>query len=86
MPIAHSRLTAQGQISVPAAVRKRLGLGPGSVLEWSEHGSAELVVKRAGRSTCEDVHRVLFGDETPKRGIDVKDGIRDHLRRRYARN
>jgi len=27
----HSKLTAQGQVSVPAEVRRRLGLGPGSV-------------------------------------------------------
>ena len=40
MPIAISKLTAQGQISVPAAVRRKLGLGPGSVLEWEEDGDA----------------------------------------------
>ena len=36
MAIATSRVTAQGQISVPAAVRRKLGIGPGSVLEWNE--------------------------------------------------
>src|SRR2546425_184099 len=39
-PIAHSKLTAQGQVSVPAAVRRRLGVGPGAVLEWAEDGYA----------------------------------------------
>jgi len=34
MVLAESKLTAQGQISVPAEVRRKLGLGPGSVLEW----------------------------------------------------
>ncbi|PYP88846.1 MAG: hypothetical protein DMF61_05625 [Blastocatellia bacterium AA13] len=34
MVLAQSKLTAQGQISVPAEVRRKLGLGPGSVLEW----------------------------------------------------
>ena len=34
MRIAQSRVTAQGQISVPAEVRRRLGVGPGSILEW----------------------------------------------------
>jgi AbrB family looped-hinge helix DNA binding protein len=34
MPIAKSKVTAQGQISVPAEVRKKLGIGPGSTLEW----------------------------------------------------
>jgi AbrB family looped-hinge helix DNA binding protein len=32
--IAESRVTAQGQISIPAEVRRRLGVGPGSVIEW----------------------------------------------------
>jgi len=27
-----------GQVSVPAKVRQRLGVGPGSVLEWDEDG------------------------------------------------
>jgi len=31
--LAHSRVTAQGQSSVPAEVRRRLGIGPDSVLE-----------------------------------------------------
>src|SRR3989442_911300 len=30
-PIAHSKLTAQGQVSVPAAVRRRLGVGPAAL-------------------------------------------------------
>jgi AbrB family looped-hinge helix DNA binding protein len=38
MALAHSKVTAQGQISVPAEVRKKLGIGPGSILEWEEDG------------------------------------------------
>lgn len=38
MAIAHSKVTAQGQISVPSEVRRKLGIGPGSVLEWDEDG------------------------------------------------
>ena len=64
-PIAHSKLTAQGQVSVPAAVRRRLGVGPGAVLEWNEEGGA-IVVRRAGRYSSEDVHRALFPKRTPK--------------------
>ena len=43
MTIAHSKLTAQGQISVPAEVRRRLGIGPGSILEWDEDGEKVVV-------------------------------------------
>ena len=59
MALAQSKLTAQGQISVPVEVRRRLGLSPGSVLEWEEQGD-DIVVRRAGRYTSEDLHRALF--------------------------
>lgn len=45
MSFASSKLTAQGQISVRAEVRRKLGLAPGSVLKWEEDG--ERVVARA---------------------------------------
>ena len=85
MAIAHSKVTAQGQISVPAEVRKRLGVGPGSVLEWDEKGD-QVVVRRAGRYTSEEVHRALFPAGKPKKNsADVKDGIRAYMRKRRAR-
>ena len=86
MTIAHSKLTAQGQISVPVEVRRRLGIGPGSVLEWDESGG-EVVVRRAGRYTSAQVHEVLFGaSDTRKAKVDVKEGIRKHIRQRHARD
>jgi AbrB family looped-hinge helix DNA binding protein len=86
MALARSRVTAQGQISIPLDVRKKLGIGPGSVLEWDEEGS-NIVVRRAGRFSSEDIHRALFGAETPAtRSVDeMKEGIRRYVRRRYAR-
>jgi len=85
MKLAQSRLTAQGQISVPAEVRRRLGVGPGSMLEWDEQ-SGQVVVRKAGRYTSADVHEALFGNETAaKPAPDVKEGIRKHLRKRHAR-
>ena len=59
MAIAQSRLTTQGQISIPAEIRRRLGIGPGAVLEWDQVGE-QIVVRRAGRFTSEDIHRALF--------------------------
>jgi AbrB family looped-hinge helix DNA binding protein len=85
MKLAQSRLTAQGQISVPAEVRRRLGVGPGSMLEWDEQ-SGQVVVRKAGRYTSADVHEALFGGETASKSpLDVKEGIRKHLRKRHAR-
>lgn len=59
MPLAHSKVTAQGKVSVSAKVRQRLGVGPGSVLEWDEDGD-QVVVRKAGRYSSEDIHRALF--------------------------
>jgi antitoxin PrlF len=86
MPIAHSKLTAQGQISVPAKVRRKLGVGPGSILEWDEEGE-RIVVRRAGRYTSEDVHRALFPLRPPKPRTleEMKQGVRRYVRRRHAR-
>ena len=87
MAIAHSRVTAQGQISVPAEVRRKLGVGPGSVLEWAEQGS-QVVVRRAGRFSSTDVHDALFPrpGRKPAARVDVKEGIRQYIRKRHARD
>ncbi len=86
MPLAHSRLTAQGQISVPATVRRKLGVGPGSVLEWNDEGE-RIVVRRAGRYTSEAVHGALFPAGSPKRRTlsVLKAGVRQYVRERHAR-
>jgi antitoxin PrlF len=85
MPLAQSKVTAQGQISVPAEIRRRLGINPGSILEWDEDGE-KIVVRRAGRYTSEDIHKALFGDKAPKpRTLDeLKEGVRAHIRKRHA--
>ena len=85
MTIAQSKLTAQGQVSVPAAVRKRLGIGPGSTLEWQEEGDV-IVVRRAGRFTSADVHAALFASAPRARTlVELKQGLRAHAKRRHAR-
>jgi antitoxin PrlF len=57
MTLARSKITAQGQISVPAEVRRKLGIGPGSVLEWNEEGE-KIVVRRSARYNWEDLSAV----------------------------
>ena len=85
MPIARSKITAQGQISIPAEVRKKLGVGPGSILEWDESND-QVVVRRAGRHTSSDVHDALFPTgKSNKMRASVKEGIRKHMREKYAR-
>ena len=85
MAIAHSKVTAQGQISVPSEVRKKLGVGPGSVLEWEERGG-EVVVRRAGRYSSVEVHAAVFPRGVAKATStkDLKEGVRKYVRKRHA--
>jgi AbrB family looped-hinge helix DNA binding protein len=86
MALAYSKVTAQGQISVPADVRRKLGIAPGSILEWEEDGQ-NIVVRRAARVSTEDIHRAVFPEGPPRpRTLDeITDGIRQYVRKRYAR-
>jgi AbrB family looped-hinge helix DNA binding protein len=86
MAIAQSKVTAQGQISVPVEVRKKLGVGPGSVLEWDEQGD-QVVVRRAGRYSSEEIHQAVFPEkDLRQKSVDVKVGIRKYIRKRHARD
>src|SRR5260370_29477288 len=86
MALAHSKVTAQGQISVPIDIRRKLGIGPGSVLEWDEEGG-KIVVRRSARYSSEDIHRAAFPDKAPNPHTldEMKEGILKHVRERYAR-
>jgi antitoxin PrlF len=87
MALAQSKVTAQGQISVPVEVRRKLGIGPGSVLEWNEE-DGRMIVRRAGQYTSEDIHKAIFGSKRPARQsvADMDEGIRRYMRKRYARS
>jgi len=90
MTTIRSRLTAQGQISVPAEIRKLLGIGPGSVLEWDTTES-RITVRKAGKFSSIDAHTALFPDGVPKaqgksKPADTKDAIRQSIRGRHARD
>lgn len=79
-----SRVTAQGQISVPAEIRRKLGIGPGSVLEWEEDGE-RVVVRKAGRFSSEDIHRAVFArPPKPRKLEELKEGIRRHIKGKHA--
>lgn len=83
----HTKLTSQGQVSVPASVRRALGLTPGSMLEWTEE-QGRIVVKRATRHDSQAVHDALFPEgaavPAPKSLDELKQGIRQRMKRRHA--
>ena len=79
-----SKVTAQGQVSVPARIRRRLGLTPGSKIEWCESGG-EVVVRRASKFSSQDIHEAVFDKPPEPRSVaDMDEGIRSRARRKHA--
>lgn len=85
MSLPQSKVTAQGQISVPAEIRRKLGIGPGSVLEWEQEGE-KVVVRKAGRYSSEDIHRAVFAKRPKSRKLEeLRQAIGRHAREKHAR-
>jgi len=70
----------------PDEVRRRLGLAPGSILEWDAEGEV-IVVRRGHRYSSADVHSTLFpeGPPPPRSLAEMEDGIRRQVKKRRAR-
>ena len=84
MAIPRSRVTTQGQISVPAAVRRTLGIGPGSILEWDVEGE-HVIVRKAGRYSSEDIHRAVFAKKPKQRTLtELKQGAGRYVEDKHA--
>lgn len=83
---ADTRITSQGQVSVPAAIRRKLGVAPGSTLQWTLRGD-EVVVKKRASVTFEDIHKELFPNGPPKPISlkQMKEAIAQHIREKHAR-
>ena len=84
MKFVESRINPKGQVSIPAAVRRRLGLLPGTRIEWLEK-DGKLVVRRASRFSSRDIHDAVFGKTPEKVPVaDMDAGNRAHLANRHA--
>lgn len=91
-----TKLTTQGQVSVPAAIRHLLALTPGSTLVWTEI-AGKVMVERAVRHSTAEVHQALFADDAskadqtlakqkPKTLTQLNQGIKQHMQQRHAGN
>ena len=81
-----SKITAQGQVSVPPRIRRRLGLTPGSKIEWCEVGG-EVIVRRVSKYSSRDIHEAVFDTPPLHRSVaDMDEGIRSRARRTHARD
>jgi AbrB family looped-hinge helix DNA binding protein len=80
MLIAVSRVTRQGQISIPADVRRDLGIRPGTQLIWDRRENGEYVV-RPKRATWDDLHALVGTLEVRLTDEELKDARRAFLAR-----
>ena len=70
---------------MPAEIRRKLGIGPGSVLEWEEDGE-RVVVRKAGRYSSEDIHQAIFAKPPKARKLEELDrAIESHVKGKHAR-
>ena len=75
MKPVESKLSSQGQVSVPARIRRKLGLSPGSRIEWCERGE-EVVVRRSSKFSSRDIHEAVFRTAPDRRSLaDMDEGI-----------
>ena len=82
-----SNVDSRGRICIPAPVRRKLGIGPGSVLKWEERDGLYLV-RKAGKHSSKDIHTALFvkAGATGKHPIDTRQAVADAVRKRQARD
>jgi AbrB family looped-hinge helix DNA binding protein len=88
MRIAQSRLTTQGQISVPAEVRRKLGVAPGGAISWEQLETGEIVVRRADKLTFDEV-RARFAHLRPRRPVTPEQmdaAVAEHLAAKHHRS
>lgn len=79
MQIALSKVTNQGQISIPAEVRKDLAIRPGTELVWDRQENGEYVI-RPKRYTLKDLHQILADEPKIHLGDDeIRQARREFL-------
>lgn len=80
-----SKITSHGRVSIPARIRRKLGLTPGATIEWYERGD-EVIARRVSKYSSLDIHEAVFATPPARRSIvDTDEGIRSRMRRRHAR-
>ena len=81
-----TRLSTQGQLSMPATIRRELGAGPGTAFTWEMRGN-EVVLRRHGGMTFEEIRKASFPDGPPPRQSlkQLKEGILRAVREKHAR-
>ena len=84
MFVATSKVTNQGQISVPAEVRKDLGIRAGTELIWDRNENGDYTV-RPKRLTLADLHRMVGPSTVRLTDQELQKARREFLSSRMKR-
>ena len=84
MGLAQSRITAQGQVSIPVSVMRQFGLAPGEIITWDTL-EGHLVIEKAGQYSLADVQEALnLAVGLPKTEAEIREAIKNRLRTKHA--
>ena len=72
MKNVQSRITSQGRVSIPARIRRKLGLTPGSTVEWCERES-EVLFRRATKYSSLEIHQAVFPSPPERKCVEEMD-------------
>ena len=79
MARTESTITSQGLVSIPSRIREKLGLVPGSKVQWCEEGD-DVVVRRVSKKSSKTIYEALFPVPPQPHSVDEMDaGIAAHL-------
>lgn len=87
METFQTKISSQGQVSVPAEIRKRLGVEPGATLEWVVENDI-VSVRRKGRYTWEHIQEMArpYRPAKPVTLEEMDEAIGDEAVERYMRS
>ena len=84
MSLAQSRITAQGQVSIPVSVMRQFGLAPGEVITWDTM-EGHLIIEKAGHYSLADVQSALkIPKGIHKSDAEIREGIKTRIRTKHA--
>jgi bifunctional DNA-binding transcriptional regulator/antitoxin component of YhaV-PrlF toxin-antitoxin module len=84
MSLARSRITSQGQVSIPVGILRQFGLAPGEVISWDTR-DGYLIIEKAGQYGLEDVRKCLkLPKGLHKTDEEIREGIRQRMRAKHV--
>ncbi|WP_437734373.1 AbrB/MazE/SpoVT family DNA-binding domain-containing protein [Sorangium sp. So ce1335] len=80
--IAVSRITSKGQVTIPEAIRRRVGLQAGEQIEWEITDAGAITIRKTGRS-LDELASIL---PRPERALTVEEmdrAVGERLREKH---